>query len=545
MVSRRTVLRGAVAVGGTAVASTVAYQVFAATSMPMTVVNNSVLYPNSAIYMYIVGTNLSTGQQSYVTANGTLTPVSIGLNGPDGYADLSIPLAASGNTTINMPNMSGRVYFSINQKLKFKVVVDVNGKAALQYPAGWVSTDPNYPILHDCIEFTFNNSGMFCNTTMVDMFSIPLAIKLVGAKNQTAGTLIAGGRDKIFNSIAALPQFAPLVVGNKLRVLAPGHGLDAGLFPANYYDAYINDVWTKYATTNLTVQTNAGLFTGRVTNGQLLFDKGVKPIGKPSTRDVLYCDGSLAAPNDGLTGPVAAIVGAAFNRSTLRDFPAQPTTNAAQFYQQSISNHYSRVMHENTVDNKAYGFAFDDVVNFASYIEDNAPTSFTVTLTPFDGTAPGPGPSPTPSPTGGGGGGGGNRNAYVTIQAESFDAQGGVLTETTTDTGGGQDITALANGDWAQYNNVDFSATPGTQFQARVASGAAAGVSGLVEVRLDSRTNAPIASIAVGNTGGWQNWQTIPIGMSSSVTGVHTVFLTFTSGQPANFVNVNWFIFGH
>ena len=27
------------------------------------------------------------------------------------------------------------------------------------------------------------------------------------------------------------------------------------------------------------------------------------------------------------------------------------------------------------------------------------------------------------------------------------------------------------------------------------------------------------------------------------MTGTHTVYLTFTSGQPADFVNVNWFTF--
>lgn len=31
----------------------------------------------------------------------------------------------------------------------------------------------------------------------------------------------------------------------------------------------------------------------------------------------------------------------------------------------------------------------------------------------------------------------------------------------------------------------------------------------------------------------------------SSVTGTHNVYLTFTSGQSADFVNVNWFTFGH
>ncbi|QTE02184.1 glycoside hydrolase family 16 protein [Streptomyces cyanogenus] len=143
----------------------------------------------------------------------------------------------------------------------------------------------------------------------------------------------------------------------------------------------------------------------------------------------------------------------------------------------------------------------------------------------------------TPPPTG-------NRDAYGAIQAESYDSQSGVVPETTTDTGGGQDIGSLANGDWALYKGVAFGSTAARQFYARVASGAANGVSGLVEVRLDSRSNAPVGSFAVGNTGGWQSWRTIPANIGA-VTGTHDVYLTFTSGQPADFVNVNWFDFGH
>ena len=91
---------------------------------------------------------------------------------------------------------------------------------------------------------------------------------------------------------------------------------------------------------------------------------------------------------------------------------------------------------------------------------------------------------------------------------------------------------------------MNFGSTAARQFSARVASGAGGGVSGLVEVRLDSRGNAPIGSFAVGNTGGWQSWRTVPANISA-VTGTHDVYLTFTSGQPADFVNVNWFTFGH
>ncbi|GGX00826.1 glycoside hydrolase family 16 protein [Streptomyces chartreusis] len=142
----------------------------------------------------------------------------------------------------------------------------------------------------------------------------------------------------------------------------------------------------------------------------------------------------------------------------------------------------------------------------------------------------------TPPPTG-------NRDAYSAIQAESYDSQGGVGTESTSDSGGGQNIASLANGDWALYRGVNFGSPAANQFVGRVASGAASGVSGLVEVRLDSRGNAPVGSFAVGSTGGWQSWRTVPANITG-VTGTHDVYLTFSSGQPADFVNVNWFNFG-
>src|SRR5690606_9775309 len=62
----------------------------------------------------------------------------------------------------------------------------------------------------------------------------------------------------------------------------------------------------------------------------------------------------------------------------------------------------------------------------------------------------------------------GDRDAYGTIQAESYDAQSGAMTETTSDSGGGQNVGALANGDWLQFRGVKFGSTPARQFSARV-----------------------------------------------------------------------------
>ena len=45
-------------------------------------------------------------------------------------------------------------------------------------------------------------------------------------------------------------------------------------------------------------------------------------------------------------------------------------------------------------------------------------------------------------------------------------------------------------------------------------------------------------------THGDESRLTVPANIGA-VTGVHDVYLTFTSGQPADFVNLNWFTFGH
>jgi beta-glucanase (GH16 family) len=140
------------------------------------------------------------------------------------------------------------------------------------------------------------------------------------------------------------------------------------------------------------------------------------------------------------------------------------------------------------------------------------------------------------------GGTGGGTGATSTIQAESFAAQAGTTTEACADTGGGQDVGYISNGDWLQYNSVNFGSTGLHTINARVASGAASGVSGIVEVHLDALTNPAIGTFSVGNTGGWQSWRTVPGGIGST-TGTHTVYLKFVTGAGQDFVNLNWFTF--
>ncbi len=153
---------------------------------------------------------------------------------------------------------------------------------------------------------------------------------------------------------------------------------------------------------------------------------------------------------------------------------------------------------------------------------------------------------------GGGGGGGGGTSCTTTatsdISADCFTGSQGTVGVTSTgdsDPSGvdSNQVAQLANGDYLKYAGVNFG-SGSTQFDARVASGAAGGVSGLVEVVLDNPANTPVGSFAVGNTGGWSTWKTIPANISA-VTGTHDVYLEFSSGASGNppFVSLHYFNF--
>jgi hypothetical protein len=148
-------------------------------------------------------------------------------------------------------------------------------------------------------------------------------------------------------------------------------------------------------------------------------------------------------------------------------------------------------------------------------------------------------------------GGGGKQcttTATADISADCYNSsQGSISVTTTTDTNpsgvDGNQVQQLSNGDYLEYNNINFGSGE-SQFDARVASGAAAGVSGLVEVVLDNPSNAPVGTFSVANTGGWNTWKTVPANISE-VTGTHNVFLKFVSGAGGNppYVSLHYFNF--
>jgi len=163
-----------------------------------------------------------------------------------------------------------------------------------------------------------------------------------------------------------------------------------------------------------------------------------------------------------------------------------------------------------------------------------APSPVAATASAQPPSEPSPPPT-TPAP--------GGTDAYSVIQAEAASGQQGTQVQETEDTGGGQNVGWIGDGDWLRFDDVDFGDQPATTFVARVAADTDDD-GGRMEVHLDSPGNDPAGTLEIKDTGGWQAW----ISMETEITpttGRHTVFLTFGRDGDGEFVNVNHVRFAH
>ncbi|MBT3150195.1 sugar hydrolase [Streptomyces sp. CHD11] len=389
------VLSLATALGGSLLATGVSSPAHAAVpdTIPLTITNNSAR--GEQVYVYNLGTQLSTGRQGWADANGTFHAWPAGGNPPTPAPDASIPGPAAGQTkTIRMPKFSGRVYFSYGQKMAFRLTTGGLVQPAVQNP-----TDPNRNILFNWSEYTLNDDGLWINSTQVDMFSAPytVGVQRADGSSLSAGSLKPGGYNGVFNALrgqsggwAGLIQTRP--DGTVLRALSPLYGVETGALPASIMNDYINRVWQKYSGTTLTVTPFGDRpdirYTGRVSGGVMNFTNSsgavVTSFQKPDASSVFGCHRHLDAPNDQVRGPISRTLCAGFNRTTLLDNPHQPDASAAGFYREPVTNHYSRIIHAHMADGKAYGFAFDDVGAHESLVHDGNPRQASLTLAPFN-----------------------------------------------------------------------------------------------------------------------------------------------------------------
>lgn len=125
-------------------------------------------------------------------------------------------------------------------------------------------------------------------------------------------------------------------------------------------------------------------------------------------------------------------------------------------------------------------------------------------------------------------------NPFERVEAETIAFASGVKTENCNDTGGGQNVTQISNGDYIRVKNVNF-ANGVTSFQARVSAAAS---NARIELRLGSRTGTLLGTCDVS---GYSSWTTVTCPVSGA-SGTQDLFLVFT-GSGDNLFKFNWWKF--
>ncbi|KAI4160665.1 MAG: hypothetical protein LQ342_005504 [Letrouitia transgressa] len=343
---------------------------------------------SNTVWAYVTGHDIHRNNDWFLLQADGVTPY-YPANPPERLSpllkDCAIPLNAPGKSpkVVSVPKLAtARIYFSITNKMTFYL----NAGPALVEPDINNPNDPNVNIQWDFCEFTFNDTELFCNITYVDFVSLPISLTLVPTTGPTQHVtgFPADGFAQIQQKLEAQGQvdrqpwgsLLRRANGKDLRILNPKNAIvaDGSLF-AGYFEPYIDQVWTQYASPAQTLSIATGMkewgtATGYVdpTSKLLTFPSASGPPGstitfsKPSTKDVFSCDtGPFHRGNDE-AGNISARIAAAFNRTTVlkwKDQPGQPAP--AQYYKDTPTNHYSRIVHEVNTDHLGYTFPFDDV----------------------------------------------------------------------------------------------------------------------------------------------------------------------------------------
>lgn len=375
----------------------------ASPTIPLTIVNNS--SQKKTLYVYIKG--LLNGEVVYVSdKNGTVESFTATAT-PKSFA---LDLGKARKSELRLPQLSSaRVYLSLGKP----VVVTVGASGVPSTPNGWTRGSNNFKTLFDWIEYTWtpnsgSNSTLNANTTQVDMFGFPMQIRISGFKADfTTPVVMTSGfrgrknvRQKVIDALdKAGRPWKKLVVRpkNPLRVIAPDHGIEAGKFPKNHLQRYINAVYNTYRNKTLTVQVGDSgttrTYIGATVGNNLRFHALHAPqtfFLYPKPDSLTVYSGSIAAdpqPTDASllsqSAQIAALLQGAFLRSTIK---VQGNLNACKkksFYKNQPVNEYAKAIHAYGIGKRAYAFGYDDTCNDSSDISPTNPKSMRIVILPF------------------------------------------------------------------------------------------------------------------------------------------------------------------
>ncbi|KAI0116324.1 hypothetical protein GGR51DRAFT_545906 [Nemania sp. FL0031] len=346
--------------------------------------------PNAAALRGFIAKHANDGSTTYyMPPAGSPQGVAIATNG----TDLSWSVQPVG-TSFKTPGTidSGRIYI-VDGYLNF--FPSASGQIVQPDPhnPGDIASKESWGFIELSHGKENGNEDMTVNLSFVDWVGLPLGMNVTfddGKGKQTVSIpgLKADGLPKVCDALSSLDSFWPRLCmraadKTPLRVMSPEKYIS--LNPndkdvVNYYEPYITQVWNKYKNSDLKINTQTGgpnsntkvdngaMVTCRVGSDNILHcDNDAGDFNRPVSADIWGCDsGPFANPKGTESWSRARVrprLCAAFVRSTLHLDAPQPSSNitSSQYYKEPITNHYSRLVHENLIGGMGYAFSYDDV----------------------------------------------------------------------------------------------------------------------------------------------------------------------------------------
>ncbi|RFU77496.1 glycoside hydrolase family 64 [Trichoderma arundinaceum] len=371
-------------------------------SLPVQLVNN---FGGGQVNAYISGLD-SDNRVVFITASGGLVYPSSGGSGVPVpiNSPIAIPLPSRGNSiTVTIPIVitSARIYFS-EGSLQFFMVKIPNGDGLVQ-PSPTNLADPSAGINWGFVELSYTSGlALYANISYVDFVGMILSMSLTvrdGSGTQTTKGLNSAAVSQVCQGLVqqssrdGYPWSSMCIAnsaGTPIRALSPGDysAINSGAFQ-NYWNSYVDQVWSRYTSSPLTINTQSvGNVNCQVSGNTLNCNGDNRGYSKPSAGDIWGCNSGPFAIQGGDNAIHAAVVPrlcAAFVRSTLliAGGNVQPGVSQSQYYTVSPTNHYSRLVHQFEVDGRGYAFPYDDVnpdgsENASGTLASGAPGTLTI-----------------------------------------------------------------------------------------------------------------------------------------------------------------------
>jgi hypothetical protein len=238
---------------------------------------------------------------------------------------------------------TGDIVHSIAEQATYDMPANASGRLYLYLG------DPK-SMYFDFIEFTIGPTRFNGNTTRVDAFGLKIAMRLhcadgfdvaVGEDYETFAEDRAVTFQKFLDDVPA--EFKPLAqLHAPYRIVEPGAvDFKAGGLYEHYYDAFVDQIWSANGIT----------------------------VPKPGPN----ASGLGAYPN--LSAAIFRHVGAEAGSFTPdgKLLNKNLWSSSAGFYSAAPANYYARFWHTHGLGGKAYGFPYDDVGGYSSYVSHDNP----------------------------------------------------------------------------------------------------------------------------------------------------------------------------